>query len=34
MSQVTLDEAEVDARFEEMGGIGMAEGMDGHAQFR
>jgi hypothetical protein len=32
VSQGALDEAEVDAGFEEMGGIRMSKGMDGHAE--
>ena len=33
VSEVELDEAEVDTGFEEMGGVGMSEGMDGEAGF-
>jgi hypothetical protein len=33
MAHVPLDDAEVDAGFEEMGGIAMAQGMDGDASF-
>ena len=33
MSQVALDEPGIATRFEQMGGIGMPEGMDGHAHF-
>jgi len=33
MSQVPLNEARIDARFEQMGGVGVPEGMDGNAQF-
>lgn len=33
VSEVTLDETEVDAGFEQMGGVGMSEGMDGDAEF-
>ena len=33
MSEVALDKTEVDASFEQMGGIRMSEGMDGDAEF-
>ena len=33
MPQVALDETGIDAGFEQMGGVGMPEGMDGHARF-
>ena len=33
MAHVALDDAQVDAGFEEMGGVGMAQGMDGNAFF-
>ena len=33
MSQVALDEPGIDTRFEQMGGVGMPEGMDGHTGF-
>ena len=29
--QVALDEARIDARFQQMGGVGMAQAVDGHA---
>lgn len=33
VTQVALDDAQVDAGFEEMSGIGMAQGVDRHALF-
>jgi hypothetical protein len=33
MAQVTLDKTGLDARFEQMGGVGMAQRMDGHTGF-
>jgi hypothetical protein len=33
MSEGALDEAEVDAGFEQRGGVGMSEGMDGEGGF-
>ncbi len=33
MAQVALDDAQVDAGFEEVGGVGMAQGMDGNSLF-
>ena len=33
VAQVALDDAQVDAGFEEMGGIGVAQGMDRNAFF-
>jgi hypothetical protein len=34
MPQVALDEPGVDTGFEQMGGVGMSQGMDGDAHFR
>jgi len=33
MADVALDNAQIDTGFEEMGGVGMAQGMDGDALF-
>src|SRR2546425_414543 len=33
MSQIALDETGIHAGFEQMGGVGMPQGMDGHACF-
>ena len=33
MAQVTLDDAQVDTGFEEMGGVGMTQRMDGNSRF-
>ena len=33
VAEVALDDAQVDAGFEEMGGVGMAQGVDGHTLF-
>ena len=33
MAHVALDDAQIDTGFEEMGGVGMAQGMDGNALF-
>lgn len=33
VTEIALDDAQVDAGFQEMGGVGVAQGVDGHALF-